>query len=93
MVPIDSVSIGAYTLRDHLECHLTKAKPELFFLPSSVDLHDALKAVALSESLPGSPVNIRVSSRVKSCDCEKGIVRLDSGEEIQADLIIGADGM
>ncbi|KAJ9127730.1 hypothetical protein QFC24_000013 [Naganishia onofrii] len=58
-----------------------------------VDLHDALKAVALSESLPGSPVNIRVSSRVKSCDCEKGIVRLDSGEEIQADLIIGADGI
>ncbi|KAJ9125062.1 hypothetical protein QFC22_000015 [Naganishia vaughanmartiniae] len=58
-----------------------------------VDLHDALKAMAISETLPGPPADIRVSSRVSSCDCDEGIVRLESGEEIRGDLIIGADGI
>lgn len=62
-------------------------------LPCSVDLHDALKAMALTENLPGSPADIRVSSRVCSCECEEGIVRLENGEEVRGDLIIGADGM
>jgi salicylate hydroxylase len=57
------------------------------------DLHECLKQAALSPKRTGQPVEIRVSSRVISCDCEAGIVTLQSGETVQGDLIIGADGI
>ncbi|KAJ9113567.1 hypothetical protein QFC20_001918 [Naganishia adeliensis] len=58
-----------------------------------VDLHDALKALAVSDTLPGNPATIHIASRVVSCDCENGIVYLESGEEFRGDLVIGADGV
>jgi salicylate hydroxylase len=57
------------------------------------DLHNALKAAALSESLPGEPVHIRTGAAVARCDAENGIVHLESGEKIEGDLVIGADGI
>lgn len=58
-----------------------------------VDLHEALKALAVSDTLPGEPAIIQIASRVTSCDCENGIVYLESGEEFRGDLVIGADGV
>lgn len=58
-----------------------------------VDLHEALKERATSSSFAGRPAEVRVSSRVTDCDCDAGFVLTQSGEILQADLIIGADGI
>ncbi|KAF7188987.1 FAD-dependent monooxygenase phqK [Pseudocercospora fuligena] len=57
------------------------------------DLHESLKAAATSPNRPGPPAVIRVSSRVTACDCESGTITLASGEQIQADLVVAADGI
>ncbi|KAF7596865.1 hypothetical protein BBP40_011910 [Aspergillus hancockii] len=57
------------------------------------DLHQALKERATSPSYPGHPVSLRLSSRVVDCNCDKGIIKLENGETIQGDLVIGADGI
>ncbi|RDW79108.1 uncharacterized protein DSM5745_05960 [Aspergillus mulundensis] len=57
------------------------------------DLHDALKKAALATDRDGEAVEIRVSSRVVNCDPFSGIVDLESGERIEGDVIIGADGI
>lgn len=57
------------------------------------DLHAALKAAATSTELVGRPAIIRAGSAVQSCDPEKGIVTLASGETLAADIIVGADGI
>ena len=41
----------------------------------------------------GPPAIIKVSSRVVACDCDAGIVKLESGVELQGDLVVGADGI
>ncbi|KAH8729137.1 hypothetical protein GQ44DRAFT_819012 [Phaeosphaeriaceae sp. PMI808] len=53
------------------------------------DLHNYLRTKALATS---STV-LRTSSRVKQCDPNAGSVTLESGEIIEADLIIAADGI
>lgn len=58
-----------------------------------VDLHDALKSRCRDPVYPGRPVNIRVSSKVVSCDTDQGVVVLENGERIIADLIVAADGI
>jgi salicylate hydroxylase len=57
------------------------------------DLHECLKKAATSTRRDGPPAEIRVSSRVVSCDCEAGVVVLENGEELEADLIVAADGI
>lgn len=58
-----------------------------------VDLHEALKQRATAEDQEGRPVMIKTSSRVRTCDCEAGVVGLESGVVIKADLIVSADGI
>lgn len=58
-----------------------------------VDLHDALKDRCRDPKYSGRPVNIRVSSKVISCDIETGAVILENGEKMTADLIVAADGI
>lgn len=59
------------------------------------DLHDFLKAQATINDghRSGDPIEVRVASRVVSCDPVEGNVTLESGECVTGDLIIGADGM
>ncbi|KAJ6015938.1 hypothetical protein N7540_010529 [Penicillium herquei] len=59
------------------------------------DIHNALKKAATSDSCPnrGDPVQVRVASKVVSCDPLRGVVVLGSGEELEGDLIVGADGI
>lgn len=57
------------------------------------DLHAYLKKMAISTERDGNPAVLRTSARVSSCDCENGTVMLQDGEVLEADLIIGADGI
>ncbi|KAJ9144566.1 3-hydroxybenzoate 6-hydroxylase 1 [Pleurostoma richardsiae] len=57
------------------------------------DLHFALRDAAVSCDLPGAPVKIMTASLVVSCDPDNGLVTLDRGETLEADLLIGADGI
>ena len=95
MVPTGSASTGqSYNL---IALRLRIVGPELKLTLSSlairVDLHEALKRLAVDPSRPGNPATIKVASKVVSCDCEQGVVHLENGETVQGDLIVGADGM
>lgn len=57
------------------------------------DLHAALRNAATSQHLPGRPAEILSAHAVKKCDPDEGIVTLDDGEILQADIVIGADGI
>ncbi|KAH6692560.1 hypothetical protein F5X68DRAFT_220692 [Plectosphaerella plurivora] len=57
------------------------------------DLHTALRDAATSTDLPGRPAVIRASSAVAACDPEAGTVTLDGGKVLEADVIVGADGI
>ncbi|KAK1846025.1 ABC transporter [Colletotrichum chrysophilum] len=58
-----------------------------------VDLHDALKEAATRETPDDGPVIVRTDCVVASCDPDAGVVKLESGEEIVGDLVVGADGI
>ena len=58
-----------------------------------VDLHETLKRLATDPSRKGEPASIRVASKAISCDCTEGIVRLENGDTVRADIVIAADGM
>ncbi|KAF0322172.1 ABC transporter [Colletotrichum asianum] len=58
-----------------------------------VDLHDALKEAATRETPDDGPVIVRTGCVVSSCDPDAGVVKLESGEEIVGDLVVGADGI
>ncbi|KAJ7846137.1 FAD/NAD(P)-binding domain-containing protein [Mycena leptocephala] len=56
------------------------------------DLHDELKRLATDEG-DGPPAELLLGSKVVACDPEAGTVTLGSGEIVQADIVIGADGV
>lgn len=58
-----------------------------------VHLHSELRGVATSSNGQGIPVDLRYSSKVDQVDPNTGIVSLSTGETIQGDLIVGADGV
>jgi salicylate hydroxylase len=57
------------------------------------DLHTYLREIATSTERDGQPAILRTSARVSRCDCEEGRVILENGELLEADLVIGADGI
>ncbi|KAF4334663.1 salicylate hydroxylase [Fusarium beomiforme] len=58
-----------------------------------VRLHQELKRVATSEEGPGTPAELRTSSRVVDVDATTATVVLEDGGQLQGDLVIGADGV
>ncbi|KAF7374343.1 FAD/NAD(P)-binding domain-containing protein [Mycena sanguinolenta] len=56
------------------------------------DLHNELKRLALGEG-EGRPVEINLNSKVVACDPEAGVVTFSDGKTVQADVVIGADGI
>jgi salicylate hydroxylase len=57
------------------------------------DLHAYLRKMATSVDRNGKPALLRTSAHVTHCDCENGIVTLGDGETLEADLVVGADGI
>ncbi|EUC31255.1 hypothetical protein COCCADRAFT_101753 [Bipolaris zeicola 26-R-13] len=57
------------------------------------DLHAQLTKVVKDPVRSGPVPVLQTSSRVVDCDCEAGLIKLEGGETIQADIIIGADGI
>ncbi|KAL2801641.1 hypothetical protein BJX63DRAFT_416863 [Aspergillus granulosus] len=57
------------------------------------DLLDALREAAIDPGRPGPPAEILTSQHVTVCEPTTGIVTTIGGTTLQADLIIGADGI
>ncbi|KAM0793765.1 hypothetical protein ACM66B_001183 [Microbotryomycetes sp. NB124-2] len=64
-----------------------------WLLNHRVDLHSELKRLATTSEGPGSPAVVKTASKVKSVNCEEGIVELEDGETVRGDVIVGADGI
>ncbi|KAH8889560.1 FAD/NAD(P)-binding domain-containing protein [Thozetella sp. PMI_491] len=58
-----------------------------------VFLHDTLKKIATSEEGLGTPAVLHTSSKVAEVDAENGAITLADGTKVEADIIIGADGI
>jgi len=58
-----------------------------------VDLHEALKSMALNEVGDGVPVELVTKASVASYDPRAGAITLEDGSVLTADLIVAADGV
>ncbi|KAI1299107.1 hypothetical protein F5Y03DRAFT_386370 [Xylaria venustula] len=58
-----------------------------------VELHNKLKETATSKAEPGIPAVIRNASKVVDVDVNAGVVTLEDGTTVNADVVIGADGV
>ncbi|CAK7234558.1 hypothetical protein SEUCBS140593_008984 [Sporothrix eucalyptigena] len=58
-----------------------------------VHLHEELKRRATGTEFDGPPATLKTSSRVVDIDAFSGTATLESGEKIQGDVVIGADGV
>ena len=58
-----------------------------------VDLHRGLQALAASSPRHGEgEIEIQLGVSARTVDCDKGLVALEGGDELQADLVVVADG-
>ncbi|GKT46213.1 FAD-dependent monooxygenase OpS4 [Colletotrichum spaethianum] len=58
-----------------------------------VDLHDILRKMATDSAGPGVPVTILANSSVVRYSPDLPAIHLQDGEEVRADLVVGADGI
>ncbi|KAK1600642.1 uncharacterized protein LY79DRAFT_574906 [Colletotrichum navitas] len=56
-------------------------------------LHSELRNVATAEDGVTPPAKIHVASKVVNADPEKGEIQLENGATVQADVVLGADGI
>ncbi|KAI8286063.1 hypothetical protein K4K60_000757 [Colletotrichum sp. SAR11_57] len=56
-------------------------------------LHNEIRSVATVEDGVSTPAKVHVASKIVGADPEKGTLQLEDGTTIQADVIIGADGI
>ncbi|KAJ7679202.1 FAD/NAD(P)-binding domain-containing protein [Mycena polygramma] len=75
----NGTSLVDFTTRRNSLCH-------------RIDLHDALKRLALGEG-EGPPAQLVLDSKVVGCDPESGTITLGKGDIIHADIVLGADGI
>ncbi|KAJ4983382.1 hypothetical protein SVAN01_11117 [Stagonosporopsis vannaccii] len=62
-------------------------------LAHRVGLHSELKRLATTEDGPGRPAVLKTRSRVVDVNTAEGTVTLETGEVVQGDIVIGADGV
>jgi 2-polyprenyl-6-methoxyphenol hydroxylase-like FAD-dependent oxidoreductase len=58
-----------------------------------VRLYEELKRVAVSENGAGKPAVLHTSSKVTDVATDTGIITLENGTTIKADVVLGADGV
>lgn len=61
-----------------------------------VDLHNGLRRLATQpadDTAQGPPAELILGCGVEDCDSQAGTVTLADGRQLQADLIVAADGM
>ncbi|KAH7376644.1 hypothetical protein B0T11DRAFT_335786 [Plectosphaerella cucumerina] len=91
-------SMTEYDRECKLQKHVELKEPNkmwqhTWILIHRVHLHEELKRRAQSEDGPGTPVNLRTSSRVLEVIPEKATAVLENGESITGDVLLGADGV
>lgn len=57
------------------------------------DLHNLLKSKAIEQAGEGTPVTLKLSSRIVDVDHDGPSIMLDNGERFHGDVVIGADGV
>lgn len=57
------------------------------------DIHAVLLKTALSEEGEGPPAKLFVDHKIETVEAEEGKVTFSNGVEINADLVVGADGI
>lgn len=57
------------------------------------DLHQELRHLATNPPAGIKPADLKFGKRVISVDCEQGIIDFEDGEQIQKDIVVGADGL
>ncbi|KAF4869658.1 FAD-dependent monooxygenase OpS4 [Colletotrichum siamense] len=84
---------GALLKESRMDC--AKAFGSEWWMVHRQDLKDALFEAATGEGSewPGKPAKIVFKSRVENVDPENGLIQLGDGSIVEADLIIGADGI
>ncbi|KAJ7038970.1 FAD/NAD(P)-binding domain-containing protein [Mycena alexandri] len=55
--------------------------------------HEELKRLALGEEGAGSPVELVLGTQIVDCDPEVGALTTKTGEKLEADVVIAADGI
>jgi 2-polyprenyl-6-methoxyphenol hydroxylase-like FAD-dependent oxidoreductase len=58
-----------------------------------IHLHSNLSKAATSDQGKGKPADLRYSQKVTNVDPKNGIVFMENGDQVEGDLVIGADGV
>ncbi|KAM0319450.1 hypothetical protein ACHAPQ_010319 [Fusarium lateritium] len=88
---VDPNTLEDMVVQDFSQVEDDYSAPFMFF--HRVDLHTALKDMAVSRDLPGTPVVINNGQSVASVNCEEGTIVLADGDIFHKDLIVIADGV
>ncbi|KAI3390932.1 hypothetical protein diail_8347 [Diaporthe ilicicola] len=88
---IDGTNMEVLVPNYYKDCESTWGLP--MYAVHRVDLHTQLRRLATETEGPGQPCDVQVRSKVVDYDAENGTVTTASGEVLQADLIVAADGV
>ena len=80
-------------LGEYVFSSFDKAFGSPYLLSHRVDLHEALRSMAVSADGPGRPAEIINGAHIVSFDAEAGTVELADGSTYVADLVVAADGV
>ena len=64
-----------------------------YLLAHRVDLHEALRRMAVETDGPGKPAEILTGKQITGFEAEDGGVQLADGSVLKADLVVAADGV
>ena len=86
-------NVSCCRFKPSLETALTCRTAQVYNMFHRVDMHEMLLRTATQEAGEGVPCSVVVDHIAKDLDAEKGTVTFENGVTIQADLILGADGI
>ena len=90
---VDTVRAETLEIVSTLEHDDVKVYGEIYYTMHRVDVHSALKDMALGDDALGKPVILQLGCAVESYEADAGIVHLSNGPDLRADLIVAADGV